>query len=527
MAKVGRNDPCPCGSGKKFKRCHGAISHQAHIAQSIQYGLARSEAQRIQRERQQGFGKPIISAEAFGHRFVAVKNRLMHSKSWKTFHDFLGDYIKMALGPEWGTDELQKPLEERHPILVWYHLVCDLQREHIKQPGTINQMPKTGAAAAYLHLAYDLYALDHNAELQEKLVGRLRDRDNFAGARYEVFVAATLIRAGFDLAFEDEDDRNSSHCEFVATHKRTGRKFSVEAKHRAGTKFRLGRQLNRALAKEANHPRIIFIDINIPDRSKTDGEPDRVGEALATLRSFEGKLINGKPLPDAYVFVTNVPWHHHLLDHQIRCEILIEGFQIPDFKGNVPAPSLRAAIDAREKHIEMHELLSSLQDHMDIPVTFDGEIPEYAFGDSQPRLMIGDRYPTKDENGVEQIGTLTSATVVENDKLVWGVLSLDGGTSVITTWPLSDAELEAWRRHPDTFFGKVEQRKHQATTLIELYDFFFNSYIRTPRERLLEMLDGTPDIEELRSKDQPALASIYAERTAISAWASKPPTSPR
>jgi preprotein translocase subunit SecA len=23
-SKVGRNDPCPCGSGKKFKRCHGA-----------------------------------------------------------------------------------------------------------------------------------------------------------------------------------------------------------------------------------------------------------------------------------------------------------------------------------------------------------------------------------------------------------------------------------------------------------------------------------------------------------------------
>jgi uncharacterized protein YecA (UPF0149 family) len=23
-AKVGRNDPCPCGSGKKYKACHGA-----------------------------------------------------------------------------------------------------------------------------------------------------------------------------------------------------------------------------------------------------------------------------------------------------------------------------------------------------------------------------------------------------------------------------------------------------------------------------------------------------------------------
>jgi preprotein translocase subunit SecA len=23
MPKVGRNDPCPCGSGKKYKQCHG------------------------------------------------------------------------------------------------------------------------------------------------------------------------------------------------------------------------------------------------------------------------------------------------------------------------------------------------------------------------------------------------------------------------------------------------------------------------------------------------------------------------
>jgi preprotein translocase subunit SecA len=24
--KVGRNDPCPCGSGKKFKHCHGRLT---------------------------------------------------------------------------------------------------------------------------------------------------------------------------------------------------------------------------------------------------------------------------------------------------------------------------------------------------------------------------------------------------------------------------------------------------------------------------------------------------------------------
>jgi preprotein translocase subunit SecA len=24
--KVGRNDPCPCGSGKKYKHCHGTLA---------------------------------------------------------------------------------------------------------------------------------------------------------------------------------------------------------------------------------------------------------------------------------------------------------------------------------------------------------------------------------------------------------------------------------------------------------------------------------------------------------------------
>jgi preprotein translocase subunit SecA len=24
--KVGRNEPCPCGSGKKYKQCHGKIA---------------------------------------------------------------------------------------------------------------------------------------------------------------------------------------------------------------------------------------------------------------------------------------------------------------------------------------------------------------------------------------------------------------------------------------------------------------------------------------------------------------------
>jgi hypothetical protein len=29
VAKAGRNDACPCGSGKKYKKCHGLKEHSA------------------------------------------------------------------------------------------------------------------------------------------------------------------------------------------------------------------------------------------------------------------------------------------------------------------------------------------------------------------------------------------------------------------------------------------------------------------------------------------------------------------
>src|SRR5690606_37762216 len=33
-ANVGRNEPCPCGSGRKFKRCHGDPASRAARAQT-------------------------------------------------------------------------------------------------------------------------------------------------------------------------------------------------------------------------------------------------------------------------------------------------------------------------------------------------------------------------------------------------------------------------------------------------------------------------------------------------------------
>ena len=291
MAKIGRNDPCPCGSGKKYKRCHGSPTQQDNFALQINEAVTRAEALCVQRERQQGLGKPINSYERDGVRYLKVGDRWWYSIGWKTFEDFLGDYIKKTIGQDWGNKEIAKPLEQRHPILVWYDYYYRLQKKHIKSEGKVFSLPKTGAASAYLQLAYDLYTIDHNTELQKKLLGRLRDKENFPGARYEVFVTATFIRAGFEIEFEDEDDRSSSHCEFTATFTKTRKRFSVEAKHRAGEGLRLGRQFNNALKKQAKHQRVVIIDVNTPNDA-TDAEISTVLlKAMMNFPRISGQIV--------------------------------------------------------------------------------------------------------------------------------------------------------------------------------------------------------------------------------------------
>ena len=519
MAKTGRNERCPCGSGRKYKRCHGsATGPMGHMMAGFDKARARADAERVQRERQQGLGKPIISVDFNGRRLVAVKNRLLQSRHWLTFQDFLLDYIKVAIGSEWGNAEIAKPIEQRHPILVWYQKVCEYQRTFVKQPGKLNSAPMTGAGAAYLHLAYDLYALDHNAELQARLLARLRNPDQFTGARYEVYVAATLIRAGFDIEFEDEADGSTTHCEFTATYRRTGRRFSVEAKRREGHRVRIGRLFNKALFKHANHSRIVFIDINVRDDAAGEQPPAFLKKALEQLRSFEAQPLYGQPRPPAYVFVTNAPWDLYPDAPAPRCTALAEGFQIPDFKSGVLA-DLRCVIDARKSHIEMHELIKSFKDHSDIPTTFDGQMPEYAFGAEAHRVLIGERYMVPDSTGEERPALVTAATVAEAERAAYYGVTFDDGRSVICTMPLSNAELAAWRRHPDTFFGVVGQRSTHANSALEVYDFFHESFRRESRERLLEVMANAPDFEQLRNLDQPQLASIHAERMTSAALA--------
>src|SRR5262249_48176441 len=139
-----------------------------------------------------------------------------------------------------------------------------------------------GPSYAYLLLAYDLYLLGDHGKLRERFVARLKDPEEFQGARYELFVAATMIRAGFDIEPENERDLTRQHPEYVGTHRETAGGFGVGAKSRRlpgvlgfkgepiredGFKLDVRQVIKRALEKEEiARPYIVFIDANMPPR---------------------------------------------------------------------------------------------------------------------------------------------------------------------------------------------------------------------------------------------------------------------
>jgi hypothetical protein len=245
------------------------------------YFTRRDREERL-REKKYGKVRPIIHTDFKGYKIVAAGNRLFYSKSWKTFADFLKSYLALTLGKDWGQAELAKSYEDRHEIIKWYDSLRHFQRTGEKGVDGIFSGVPDGPSHAYYSLAYDLYILRHHAELRDELVRRLKNSDHFQGARYEVFVTATTIRAGFHIKFEDERDRNKTHPEFVATHIETGQMVSVEAKsrHRPGVlgfpgeaespdKLKAGvrRIMNKAFTKITDHPYAVFIDLNLPPSS--------------------------------------------------------------------------------------------------------------------------------------------------------------------------------------------------------------------------------------------------------------------
>ncbi len=528
MSKFGRNKPCWCGSGKKYKKCHypyepTQVERDVGRDEAFTAALRQAEVREHLRKMQQGRGRPVIEGKLGDYQFVATGNTIHYSKKWKTFPDFLFDYIIRVFGKEWGEAEGAKPEGELHPVLYWHRKIVELQAKSSKGDGQLYSAEMTGAVYCYLGLAYNLYLINHNVELQDRLVARLRKSSQFQGAYYELIVANCLIRAGFKLELEDEADESQKHCEFSAVSPDTGKTYWVEAKMRsvAGVlgktsadaskgsdpTSQISKHVREALKKPADGERLIFIDVNAEPLTSAE-EPAWSARAYERLADRERDLKDGQ---QAYVFVTTFPYHRALDEWQVGKAVLAFGLGMSDF-AKVGPTTLSNWYRGKQVHSDAYALLESMRSYPQLPETLDGRpLSEVADGEKSARLLIGQEYFFEGVGGNGMLGTLKQVLVDESKSTAKAVVSTRSGKSVILDTPLSKSELEAYKRYGLAFFGELEERSGKSNDEFELFEFFVKNYIKTPRDRLLELAKDHPNFEAMKELDHEDLVLAICE----------------
>ncbi|MFN5995633.1 MAG: hypothetical protein ACK47C_19925 [Paracoccaceae bacterium] len=504
--------------------------------------IERLKSEEAQRQKQQGLGRPIIATEFEGYRIVAVGGKFHYSKSWRTFHDFLRDFMFIVFGRDWFTSQAKLPANEQHQILRW----LDQSNKDAKGLGVNSDGfytgPMTGAQRAFLNLSYNLYLIAHHsqpsraAEILDTFVDRLKSSvpSDFIGKLFETYASAAFLKAGFLIDYENEKDGRDSHVEFTATFPKTGRKFAVEVKTRNRTigadgpvdevkRLRVASKLCAALRKSSPHDRVVFIEVNVPDVVGDHRHGTWVEAALDQIKDAESlRDALNRPFPPAYVIVTNHAFHNNLNASGIGLQAVADGYLIPDFGPGATVGRFAEYLKNLDRHKEILALFDSIREHSHIPITFDGENPEFAFGEDKemPRLIVGNEYVIPDGKGGTTVGVLEQGLVMES----WGnaqcVYRLRDNRSVIVSHELTEREWRAWRLHPETFFGRIEEARKEPENWLEFAHFMYESYKKSTKDKLLEFMAGSQDFAELSQMSQEELAIIYCERMAWSFWQS-------
>jgi hypothetical protein len=314
---VCRNDPCPCGSGKKYKKCHINTPIVDPMSPEFQAKARKLFDDKIaaEKKRKEQFGAvmPVIHTEAWGQRLVGVGNQIISIDPKATFEDFLRGYLHNSLGKDWWNEELARPLLGRHRVAQWEAHARELMHGETPDERGRYSILRDGIMNAYITLAYDLYVVRQNIRFQERIIERLRQRDGFVGFRYELLVAAAIVRAGFHVEPEDETDGSKRHPEFIATHRDTGFVMAVEAKarNRRLSDRNPARAGVRDLIEDAatkvpkDKPYVVFVDVAMPPGER-DKPPSWVDEVDETVKEVVNKH-GGMPGPFDLVLFTNIP----------------------------------------------------------------------------------------------------------------------------------------------------------------------------------------------------------------------------
>ena len=205
--KVGRNDPCPCGSGKKFKKCCLArIRPTTPDSDSQQPGDMPIPEGRPSVEPHLDLIPSIVWKEQ-NCRVRLLWNRLHRCPMTQTFHEFLIDLVKWTFGRQWWMQQVSMRDEDRHAVVRWAYAWAEVTKAVAttgRSEGGEKSMLAPGPVWSLVQLGYDFYCLQGRNKLPEPLLGRLRRHRTFQGARYEITAASVMIRSGFEIEFLEE-----------------------------------------------------------------------------------------------------------------------------------------------------------------------------------------------------------------------------------------------------------------------------------------------------------------------------------
>jgi hypothetical protein len=337
----GRNDPCYCGSGKKYKKCHLAIDRDARrtLVEALPVLEEKARKARVyDRRLREEFGvhvNYVSPIQWHGGKVWAIGSRVYPGRPpGETFHEFILHVLRQTFGEPWRAAQAALPETERHFVLKCFDQLNAFLEDHtdpeeLARKGQVSAEPN-GWVRYLISLAWDVATLIHGGEPPDELIDRLRDRDNFQGARFELAIAAILARLDCSIRWLDADPslRSVKHVEFEATHRPTGETFAVEAKsrHRAGVLNQPGapdpddplradaravRRLFVAAIEKAptDKPYFVFIDINAPRETDADWQAD--------VQQWMNRLpVPTAEAPDVFnaTYITNFSPHYDAND---------------------------------------------------------------------------------------------------------------------------------------------------------------------------------------------------------------------
>ena len=352
MSRPRRNDPCSCGSGKKYKRCcldsdaaydrverlRGQISPAdpaliAEVMPILQANIAKHQAD--ERRLRDEFGVHInyVRPTQWKHGKVwAIGHRVYPSRpANETFDEFILHVLAGTFGKSWREEQAAFPESQQHFVFRCFERWTAFKAEHFdaemyERHGVVSSEPN-GWVTYLISLAWDVATLIHASALPDTLLGRLRNAEQFQGARYEIAIAAIFARLDCEIRWLDEDEslHGVAHVEFEAEHRPTGQVFAVEAKsrRRRGVINEPGERDDDSLRGDARGvrrlfanamkkppegvPFFVFIDVNAPLEAAVQSRWQ--SDAQAWIRRLPAPTVEN---PDVFnsLFVTNFSPHY-------------------------------------------------------------------------------------------------------------------------------------------------------------------------------------------------------------------------